>query len=52
MNKPTTRKTIAVRDARIQALKASGMQLPKDRLITEQFLAAKEARVRWKPSPL
>jgi len=39
-------KTIAVRDARIQALKASGMQLPKDRLITEQFLQAKEARVR------
>lgn len=39
-------KTIAARDARLQALKASGVTLPKESLITEQFIAGKEARVR------
>jgi len=39
-------KTIAARDARLQALKASGVLLPQERLITEQFIAGKEARVR------
>ena len=39
-------KTIAARDARLQALKASGVLLPKERLITEQFIAGKEARIR------
>jgi hypothetical protein len=39
-------KTVAARDARLQALKASGVSLPKESLITEQFLAGKEARVR------
>ncbi|MEP6608170.1 MAG: DUF1501 domain-containing protein [Burkholderiaceae bacterium] len=39
-------KTIATRDARLQALKASGVMLPKEKLITEQVIAGKEARVR------
>lgn len=39
-------RTIATRDARLQALKASGVMLPQERLITDQFLAGKEARVR------
>jgi hypothetical protein len=39
-------KTVAARDARLQALKATGVSLPKESLITEQFLAGKEARAR------
>lgn len=46
MKQADYQKTLAVRDARLQALKASGVQLPKDRLITEQIIAGKEARVR------
>ena len=46
MKQADYQKTIAARDARLQALKATGVQLPKDRLITEQFIAGKEARVR------
>lgn len=39
-------KTLAVRDARLQALKASGITLPRERLINDQFISAKEARAR------
>ena len=39
-------KTVAARDARLQALKSAGVLLPKERLITEQFIAGKEARAR------
>ncbi|MDQ3188508.1 MAG: DUF1501 domain-containing protein [Pseudomonadota bacterium] len=39
-------KTVAVRNARLEALKAAGVMLPKERLLTEQFIAGKEARVR------
>ena len=46
MKQADYQKTIAARDARLQALKANGVMLPKASLINEQFLAAKEARVR------
>ena len=46
MKQADYQKTIAARDARLQALKASGVILPKEKLITEQFLDGKEARVR------
>ena len=39
-------RTVEARAARLEALKANGVQLPKERLITEEFVAAKEARVR------
>ncbi len=39
-------KTLAARDARLQALKASGITLPRERLINDQFILAKEARAR------
>ncbi len=34
------------RAARLEALKANGITLPKERLITDEFMAGKEARVR------
>ena len=46
MKQADYQKTIAARDARLQALKAAGVSLPKEKLITEQFLQAKEARIR------
>lgn len=46
MKQADYQKTIAMRDARLQALKASGVMLPKERLITDQIIAGKEARVR------
>lgn len=39
-------KTVEARAARLEALKANGVTLPKDRLITDEFVAAKEARIR------
>ncbi len=39
-------KAIEARTARIEALRANGVMLPKERQITEQVLAGKEARVR------
>lgn len=39
-------KVVATRDARLQALKASGTMLPKESLITEQWIRGKEARAR------
>ncbi|HVE88289.1 MAG TPA: DUF1501 domain-containing protein [Burkholderiaceae bacterium] len=39
-------KAVAVRTARLEALKAAGVMLPKERLLTEQVIAGKEARVR------
>ncbi|MGH6611373.1 MAG: DUF1501 domain-containing protein [Burkholderiaceae bacterium] len=39
-------KAVAVRTARLEALKAAGVMLPKEKLLTEQFIAGKEARVR------
>ena len=39
-------KTVEARAARLEALKANGIMLPKERLITDAFIAGKEARVR------
>ena len=39
-------KTVEARAARLEALKANGVMLPKERLITDAFIAGKEARVR------
>ena len=39
-------KTVEARQARLEALKANGILLPKERLVTDEFLAAKEARIR------
>ena len=39
-------KTVEARAARLEALKANGIMLPKERAITEEFIAGKEARVR------
>ena len=39
-------KTVEARAARLEALKANGVMLPKERLITDEFMAGKEARVR------
>ena len=39
-------KTVEARAARLEALKASGVMLPKQSQITDEFMAAKEARVR------
>ena len=39
-------KATAVRTARLEALRAAGVMLPKERLLTEQVIAGKEARVR------
>ena len=39
-------KTVEARAARLEALKANGVILPKERAITEEFIAGKEARVR------
>lgn len=39
-------KTVEARAARLEALKANGVMLPKQKQITEAFIAGKEARVR------
>jgi Protein of unknown function (DUF1501) len=39
-------KTVAARTARIEALRASGVMLPRERLISEQVMAGAEARQR------
>lgn len=39
-------KTVEARAARLEALKANGVMLPKERLVTDEFMAGKEARVR------
>ena len=46
VNRAHFNRTVEARAARLEALKANGVMLPKERLITEEFIAGKEARVR------
>jgi len=39
-------KTVEARAARLEALKANGVTLPKERALTDEFIAGKQARIR------